>query len=223
MPLWGFIAMCAAAVALGLWMVVGTESYWRAQHRLTVKNVRTVEPHEASLTRYRVSGVVLIVGGVWFAIHDSGSVVERNLRDDLRELFGAIDVQVYEPKEKDGEIRGKMGLGPHYFEATPERIEVLEDAEGDDVLREHPRTAFLVSVEPWVEEVSVEEAGGRVTVTAWQTCTKETEDRCDKVEEGPLPSVSGVRVVPISLRSPLGERVVVDGATGKKLAPFVGE
>lgn len=214
MPFWfyAFIAMCVGFVVLGLWMIVGTESYWRARHWLHVKNVRDAEPHELALGGYKVAGVTVIIAGMWLGVTVSQSMIDKSRKADLRELFGTEEVVVFEPKEGDGEIRAKLMLGQEYFEATQERRDALEGI-GDAEL--------IVSVQHLVEDVSVAETDGRVVVTTWRSCDAATKYLCDRYDFGPS-ARDALRALPISLAAPLGDRHVVDGATGEVLDPFAG-
>jgi hypothetical protein len=151
------IAVCGALVLLRLWMIVGTESYWRAKNWLVVRNVREAEPHPASLIGYKLAGVVVIVASVWVGVTVTQSMIDKKRQADREELFGYEEVLVAEPEKGEGEIRAKKALGPRYYEATQERLDLFEGVDDAEL---------LVAAGPWVEEVSVDEADG----VSWSRC-----------------------------------------------------
>jgi hypothetical protein len=186
----------------------------------------TIGPREVGVLslvkKYRVSGVILIcvvVAAVWLVVENRPDVDEGQ-PEELERLFGYPEVDVHEPGTNTGEVRGKIALGPRYFEVTKERLEAL----GSDqraAIEEHPRVSFLVAVDPSVEEVSIEQDDERITVTTWRTCDDENRGLCAGVGDW-TSADSTVSVLPVSLVGGMDDRAVVDGATGKRIAPFAG-
>lgn len=233
-PFIGLGILCVVLFGVGMWMLFGTESYWRVQHFLKVKNVREAEPHDVALVWYQMVGIGAIILSIIIAFMGGRAFMDDRREAAAEELYGNTQLHVEALTSRTSGQGKAVQLGPAYFEATEARLDVLdgvlaaEDDASNAVVDAVADADLIVAIGTRSQWVSVTENRQEVVVTVWTRCNESATGEDDSCADELVPyddpddhaRGNTLRLNLVELDAPLGGRDVVDGATGRKLRSY---
>ncbi|MCY1145047.1 hypothetical protein OWR29_44210 [Actinoplanes sp. Pm04-4] len=206
----GLIIGGLALIAFALWTVIAPRHQWLTLNAWRYRDPDANEPSDLSYNLGRAAGVgtillVVILGGYLIR----ANATQRDA-DDIRQAreqrFGTTHVELTPLPATSSAAAGGSSTGP----LAVWRYATIDKANPFD-LNVPTGANLLIAVDGAyrVDALNVQESTQQVTVTLTGSCTQ-AKILCDADRTSPVPPV---RLYPVTLTAPLGDRPLIDQST----------